>query len=280
MAKKTILGEQVNYNQKYSKDLLFFIKRESDTLHNISRDMINGVDIWNCYELSWLDTNGKPRCGILQIVYSANSQYIVESKSLKLYLNSFNFFKISDKKSLKKIISEDLMAGLNADQFFIEIYKPDHKYEISRKTNRYKSIDNIRCNVESFNPDIKFLKTFDMPSINEKLYSDLLRTNCPVTGQPDWATIFIKYSADKKIDRISLLKYIVSYRNHNDFHETTADKIFIDLLTVLKPLSLEVICNYTRRGGIDINPVRVYGKEILLKKYYSKQRVLKRISRQ
>ncbi len=283
MADNRYLGKNTNYENNYSKEILEFIPRKQIILEagKDLRSVSDGYDIWNCYELSWLDPNGKPKVAILQIIYSSKTMKIVESKSLKIYLNSFNFLKFKSVEILKNMIKKDLSEGLETDIIDVYLYDLKNKFYIINKIlNKFVPLDKIKTPISQYTTDSSLLVTLDCPTVNERLYSNLLRSNCPVTGQPDWGSIFISYTGRKKIDKVSLLKYIVSFRNHNDFHETTADKIFSDLYQILKPYRLEVMCNYTRRGGIDINPVRISGSDAFINRHLKKKKRLGRLARQ
>ncbi|MBC8312725.1 MAG: NADPH-dependent 7-cyano-7-deazaguanine reductase QueF [Candidatus Cloacimonetes bacterium] len=219
----------------------------------------SGIDIWNCYEFSFLEKSGKPFIGILRIEYPADSEFLIESKSLKLYLNSFNMAVFNNFYSSKKVIINDLQNCLKTSKIKIKLVKKN----IFNLQKDFKNIDNVETknNFEyEINPNLLIAK-----SVKKQEYflmSNLLKSNCPITNQPDWGTVYIYYLADKKqVMEESFLRYIVSYRNHNEFHEECCERILFDLVRKIQPKKIAVLCKYNRRGGIDINPIRIYPKE-------------------
>jgi 7-cyano-7-deazaguanine reductase len=257
---KTIpLGEKVEYISEYDNSLLFPVKRSFARENmNIDSDLFQGVDIWNCYEVSWLNKSGKPEVRLLRLIYPSESESIVESKSLKLYLNSFNMTKYKNEKEVVSIIKSDLDNLLNTD---CEITVFDNAIDAFDNININNAflIDNLDVDINAYKPDISLLEVEKAVCAEHELYSNLLKTNCPVTGQPDWGTVQVKYVSDNYLLEESLLKYIVSYRNAQDFHEACCEKIFSDIYKTIRPAKLYVKCFYTRRGGVDINPVRAAG---------------------
>ncbi|PIE42067.1 MAG: NADPH-dependent 7-cyano-7-deazaguanine reductase QueF, partial [Gammaproteobacteria bacterium] len=214
-----------------------------------------GVDYWNAYEVSWLNPKGKPEVGLLELAVPAVSPFIVESKSLKLYLNSFNQHRFRDNDQVADTIKSDIEKILTTS-IELRLYtgvesKPN--FEISPLSG--ECIDHLDIEVPGFAHDQSVLISDLKNKTSETLCSHLLRSNCPVTSQPDWASVLIRYHGPK-INRESLLKYIISYRTHNEFHEQCVERIFVDLLACCKPDKLTVYARYTRRGGIDINPFR------------------------
>jgi 7-cyano-7-deazaguanine reductase len=255
------LGKKTEYEFTYNPNKLFPIARQlkRDEIGVDSNNLpFRGYDLWNHYEVSWLNTKGKPQVAIAQIYYDCNTSHIIESKSLKLYFNSFNNSKFNSSSDLEKIIAQDLAKSINGD-VVVKLYKLSDKFinHISANFDGV-NIDNqdIECTEYSVNPQYLSV-VFDASDaqITEALYSDLLKSNCLVTNQPDWGSVQIIYTG-KKIDRAGLLKYIVSFRNHNEFHEQCIERIFVDILQYCKPQELTVIGRYTRRGGLDINPYR------------------------
>ena len=219
----------------------------------------SGIDIWNCYEFSFLEKSGKPFIGILRIEYPADSEFLIESKSLKLYLNSFNMAVFNNFYSSKKVIINDLQNCLKTSKIKIKLVKKN----IFNLQKDFKNIDNVETknNFEyEINPNLLIAK-----SVKKQEYflmSNLLKSNCPITNQPDCGTVYIYYLADKKqVMEESFLRYIVSYRNHNEFHEECCERILFDLVRKIQPKKIAVLCKYNRRGGIDINPIRIYPKE-------------------
>lgn len=251
------LGKKSEYDSQYNPDKLFVISREAKRVEiNIDPNHLPfyGFDCWNHYEVSWLNPKGKPHVAIAEIYYDCHSPMIVESKSLKLYFNSFNNSAFESIEALRQLIENDLSekieARVEAKLTELHQYKPTlllHGFDA-------ESIDmlDVHCDAYQVNPD--YLMTHPN-EVEETLSSDLLKSNCLVTHQPDWGSILIQYKG-KQIDREGLLKYIVSFRNHNEFHEQCIERIFNDILHRCKPDTLTVYGRYTRRGGLDINPYR------------------------
>jgi len=252
------LGKNNIYKDIYDKSLLFAIERKEkrDELGiNPLKLPFYGYDLFNAYEISWLNTNNKPLAKMAQIVYNANSKYLVESKSLKLYFNSFNNTNFTSKTEVIDIIKNDLQEILSTD---VDVKLFTLNKEESLKVPYGKCIDDLDISTHKHtfvNKDILKLNEKNNPYFTEALYSNILKSNCLVTGQPDWGSIEINYIGNP-INHSSLLEYIISYRNHNEFHEQCIERIFIDILDILRPTSLTILGRYTRRGGIDINPFR------------------------
>ncbi len=253
------LGKNIKISNTYNPHVLFPISRADyrDKI-NIKKIFFDGYDIWNAYELSWLNKFGKPEARIIQIIYSCKSLNIIESKSLKLYLFSFNMTKFSNENKVKDTIFNDLNKILKTPILKIELFKYNKKIKYTNIKNKLL-LDHIHVKTNSYKIDKSLLKKEKHNGKTLERYSNLLRTNCPVTNQPDWATVYIKYKSQYKINDISLLKYIISYRNHSDFHESCCERIFNDIYSTIDPKLLIVKCIYTRRGGIDINPARFFG---------------------
>lgn len=214
-----------------------------------------GIDIWNAYEISWLNLLGKPEIGIITFNVPANSSNMIESKSLKLYLHSFNHIRLANSKIFVKRLIKDFsqVTGSNVKVKFISP-KNFLKFKIQELGGIL--LDTLNININHYSLDSTILATDkNSPIIKETLLSNLLKSNCPITGQPDWGTLQIHYIG-KKINREALLKYIISFRTHNAFHEQCIEKIFLDILDKCQPYKLTVYGRYMRRGGIDINPWR------------------------
>ncbi|MCF7792335.1 MAG: NADPH-dependent 7-cyano-7-deazaguanine reductase QueF [Victivallales bacterium] len=253
------LGEQSEYISEYDNSLLYPISRKmARDKADVDETVFKGFDIWNCYELSWLNRKGKPECRILRFVYPHDSENIIESKSLKLYLNSFTMSSFKSDKDVLNTIRDDLEKSVKAEvdvQFFLKVNDAFRTKEINKKL----LIDDYDVETAEYEPDSTLME-FEKDTPGEyEIFSNLLKTNCPVTKQPDWATLHIKYYSDIHIKECSLLKYIISYRNAEDFHELCCEKIFTDIHYLIQPEKLYVKCYYTRRGGVDINPVRSLG---------------------
>jgi 7-cyano-7-deazaguanine reductase len=232
-----------------------------------------GYDTWNCYEFSTLMPNGLPRTGLLRVVYPADSLNIVESKSLKLYLNSYNMVKQDhdDEFVMTDVcdkIRKDLSHAIDNDDIYVVYHESDNTYS-KPITGDFVSLENmfIAKDVEfnAFNESPDLLKTTSNGYTVQQWRSSLLRSNCRVTNQPDWGDVYIHIKANKSVMPISLLQYIVSMRKENHFHEEICECIYKRLYDILNPDELLVACLYTRRGGIDINPVRASSDEVLCK---------------
>lgn len=250
------LGKKITYISQYEPSLLFPIPRKG------KRDEIGvgenlpfyGFDTWNAYEISWLNKKGKPNNAIVTFDISCHSTNIIESKSFKLYLNSFNNTKLNSITELKEILLKDITQAVNGD-VLIKIFELDDLLNTKIETFQGKCIDSLDVTCDSSSIDTNLLKCDVNEIVEDQLYSNLLKSNCLVTGQPDWGSIQISYSGPK-IEAEGLLQYLVSFRNHNEFHEQCVERIFIDIQSKCKPSKLTVNARYTRRGGLDINPVR------------------------
>lgn len=251
------LGRQTDYVATYSPQLLFPIAREtSRQLLGVTGDLpFHGVDIWTGYELSWLDAQGKPVVAMAEFLIPCNSEFIIESKSFKLYLSSLNQTSFSDEDEVRAVLVTDLSRIANAPVII-------HLYRMSAASILHgihslpgECLDDLPVTIDTYQPQPDYLVVHEGDIVEETLHSHLLKTNCPVTGQPDWASIQITYRG-QRIEREGLLKYIVSFREHQDFHEHCVERIFTDIYKRCKPKTLTVYARYTRRGGLDINPLR------------------------
>lgn len=259
----SILGKKTSYVDNYDPTLLFRIPR-IDNRKILGLDVVNkpfyGADIWNAYEISWLNEKGKPCAAIATFWVDDKSTYIIESKSFKLYLNSFNNSVISSMEKLEEIILQDLRNATNGDVtgkiFFLN---QSLKINEAEGTN----IDHLDIECSNYNQPDNNLIEYENIIIEEQVNSNLLKSNCLVTGQPDWGTIVIKYKG-KKLKHDSLLKYLISFRNCNEFAEQCAERIFIDIKNAINPSHLSIYIRYTRRGGIDICPYRSTDKNYKL----------------
>jgi 7-cyano-7-deazaguanine reductase len=249
------LGKSFNYRQDYAPELLFPIPRKGKREEiGIAQNLpFFGADIWNAYELSWLNSKGKPIVGLAQIIVPCHSPNIIESKSLKLYFNSFNQTTFTDKNKVITTIKNDLSHAANAD-VMIDLWETHEFPDLLIRNLNSRCLDQLDISCNTYLTDFNFLKTQNS-FVEETVYSDLLRSNCLVTGQPDWGTVEINYRG-KKINHEGLLQYIVSFRNHTEFHEQCVERIFMDIMRQCSPEKLSVYARYTRRGGIDINPYR------------------------
>ena len=251
------LGKSVAYQTEYDPSLLFPIPRAGKRAE-IGIDgepPFMGMDIWNAYELSWLNARGKPQVALANFLIPADSPNIVESKSFKLYLNSFNQTRLADEAELTRRLIHDLSVT-TGKPVSVEIIPPE-RFAAQRiaDLDGY-CIDNLDIDVDTYSPAPQLLRCEDDPvPVEETLVSNLLKSNCLVTGQPDWASVQIRYFGPA-INRESLLRYLISFRNHNEFHEQCVERIFMDIQRMCRPLKLTVYARYTRRGGLDINPWR------------------------
>ncbi|GAA4856565.1 NADPH-dependent 7-cyano-7-deazaguanine reductase QueF [Luteimonas vadosa] len=247
------LGREVAYPRRYDASLLFPIPRAQgrDALGIAGTGLpFTGHDRWHAYELGWLDARGKPVVATATLVVPAASPNLVESKSLKLYLNSLNGERFPDFAAVRARLAEDLSVAAGAAvgvEFGLPPVEPGPQAE---------SIDACETDITDYAPpDPGHLLADPATPVAEKLCSDLLKSNCPVTGQPDWASLRIAYRGPR-IDRPGLLRYLASFREHAEFHEQCVERIFVDVLARCRPASLSVEARYTRRGGLDINPWR------------------------
>lgn len=250
------LGQKTVYSSNYDAGLLFPIpRRESRNSLGLSAALpFFGYDIWTGYELSWLNSKGKPEVAVAEFKIPCNSPYIIESKSFKLYLNSFNQMQFASLDDVKLILVNDLSAVAGAGIELSLHYLRDSNLLIDC-TFAAICIDELDVAIERYHPESELLIANTAEQATEVLCSHLLKSNCPVTGQPDWASIFVEYSG-AKIDREALLRYVISFREHQDFHEHCVERMFVDLMRACQPTTLSVYARYTRRGGLDINPFR------------------------
>ena len=281
-----ILGEQTtDYPTEYSPETLYPIAR------NLGRDVIGwqddklavGVDWWHAFELSWLNAQGISQVAIARFGIPASSPFIVESKSLKLYLNSINFTEFASWNEVQALIAKDLSSCVQAE-VTVEIFSlnddlDDKATGLLIAQPEGVCIDEALANSSekvalTEHPDASLLESKaddnNLASNNTAevaqpytFYSNLLRSNCPVTNQPDWGTLAVSITSDKAFDEASMLRYILSFRQHNGFHEQCVEQIFADLSKHYEPSELMVRAWYTRRGGIDINPCRVSNIKLL-----------------
>ena len=255
------LGKPTQYRADYAPDLLYPIPRQlkRDEL-GIAADSLPfvGEDIWNAYEISWLNPKGKPVAALATFRVPATSPNLVESKSFKLYLNSFNQTVFADTAVVESALRHDLSAAAGAPVGAkVEILnsRPQSLLAYPQGT----LLDDLDITCDTYHPAPGQLVTVNGAKIEEILYSHLLKSNCLVTGQPDWAMVVIRYRG-QPIDHAGLLRYIVSFRNHNEFHEQCVERIFCDISRQCVPEALSVYARYTRRGGLDINPFRSSGE--------------------
>ena len=253
------LGKPSAYKTEYDPTLLFPIprqpKRTEIGLAEGKPLPFFGVDIWNAYEVSWLNLKGKPQVALATFIIPADTPNIVESKSFKLYLNSFNQSKLASAEALQQLLQHDISDATGGTVQVRLVTESD------LGTQKMGELDGLlldRLDIETdiYEPDPSLLKAAQEESpVEESLVSHLLKSNCLVTGQPDWGSVQIRY-VGAPIDQEGLLKYLISFRNHNEFHEQCVERIFNDVMRMCKPVKLAVYARYTRRGGLDINPFR------------------------
>lgn len=254
---KQVLGEKVSYSRHYDPDVLVAIPRK-ERRKEFKYPMF-GADNWNCYEVSYLRPNGLPVYRMLNIEVDCNNENIFESKSLKLYLNSFNGERIESDDKFLEIVKRDLENLTKGKVSLQWIDCPSFYTEVPCVEDDFLDLE-----ITTYEYDKSLLKTVDCEdTIRDFLATDLLRTNCEITNQPDWAHLEVSYKAKKKLNEGAFLRYIVSYRTHQEFHEPSCERIYQDIYEILQPEELTVGCYYTRRGGIDINPFRASSQELL-----------------
>ena len=251
------LGKDTVYADRYDPSLLFPIPRADKRREiGVAETLpFHGVDIWNAYELSWLDLRGKPQVALAEFRVPAYSPHIIESKSLKLYLNGFAQERIQSADTLTDTLLHDLSAAAGA---VVSV----HLGQAQAATLPTVDLDGYLLDAQDIDIDhygpplAEFLQTDGSAQpVDETVVSHLLRSNCPVTGQPDWGSVQIAYRG-APIEHAGLLRYLVSFRTHNEFHEQCVERIFVDLMRRCSPQQLSVYARYTRRGGLDINPFR------------------------
>jgi len=252
------LGQVTEYKSQYDASLLQGVPRSlnRDELQLVATELpFLGCDLWNIYELSWLNSKGKPvvATGVVKVPFDSDN--LIESKSFKLYLNSFNQTKFDSVEAVQQCLINDLSAcatkpvsvELNADMG-----------SFSEKLGNFSGecIDNLDIEIDNYQLTPALLTDLcSTETVSETLHSHLLKSNCLINSQPDWASVEICYTG-KQIDREKLLRYLISFRQHNEFHEQCVERIYCDLMKFGKIDSLSVYARYTRRGGLDINPYR------------------------
>ena len=256
------LGRPVAYTDQYDPALLFAMQR-APKRQQIGVDAtlpFLGADLWTAYELGWLNPRGKPQVALARFAVPCESPQMVESKSLKLYLNSFSNSRFQDADEVQALLRADLGAAVWGEpgrgSIGVKLIAPAMFGAESLREPPGLSLDRLDIECSRYTPAPELLRAaHDEQPVTEVLSSNLLKSNCLVTGQPDWGSVQISYSG-AQIDQGSLLQYLVSFRNHNEFHEQCVERIFMDLWTRCRPLKLSVFARYTRRGGLDINPFR------------------------
>ena len=250
------LGKTTRYATEYDPSLLQLVPR------SIARDVIGvgtelpftGVDIWYGYELSWLRPSGIPQVALMRCTVPCDTDSIVESKSFKLYLNSFNQSQFESMQVVSEVIKRDI-GDLLKSTVDVQLFTVGELATFTPSESPGDCIDDLDVSTDDYEIKVDLLQPDGDLKVKETLHSHLLKSNCLVTNQPDWASVVIDYEG-QKLDRSSLLKYLVSFRNHNEFHEQCVERIFIDLWNKFELSKLSVQAFYTRRGGLDINPFR------------------------
>ncbi len=255
-AEESLLGQAVAYRDTYAPELLFPIARQlkRDEL-GIRADALPfvGEDLWNAYEISWLDPRGKPVVALGEFRVPADSPRLIESKSLKLYLNSFNQQRMGSADEVRARIADDLSAAAGA-AVGVVLVPLGARPQRSSGYPQGECVDDLEIAIDTYQPAPEALRA-QGAEVEETLYSHLLKSNCLVTGQPDWGMLVVRYRGPA-IDREGLLRYVVSFRAHNEFHEQCVERVFSDIMAHCRPRELAVWARYTRRGGLDINPFR------------------------
>ncbi|MDH3997996.1 MAG: NADPH-dependent 7-cyano-7-deazaguanine reductase QueF, partial [Desulfuromonadales bacterium] len=215
----------------------------------------HGLDIWNAYEMSWLNPKGKPVVSIGEFRIPCESSNLIESKSFKLYLNSLNQTKFDNFEDVRALLSQDLSGAAGAPVDVRLAAATEFCHEIS--TLPGQCLDDLDITVEGYalEPDLLAGAAHADDLVSETVHSHLLKSNCLVTDQPDWGSVLIRYQGGR-IDHEALLRYIISFRQHNEFHEQCVERIYSDIMRHCRPQKLTVYARYTRRGGLDINPYR------------------------
>lgn len=257
-AEHSPLGKSSEYVSTYTPSLLFPIPRAAKWAElGLSAETLpyTGVDVWNCFELSWLLPSGKPVVAIGEFTIPADSPNIIESKSFKLYLNSLNQTAFASTGELRAVLVEDLSKAAGKP-VCVRVRRLEDVAAEGVVRLPGQCIDELDITVSSYDhPQPELLRCDPSRLVDETLHSHLLRSNCPVTSQPDWGSVCIAYSG-AALDHASVLAYLVSFRQHSDFHEQCVERIFTDLQRLMRPEKLTVFARYVRRGGLDINPYR------------------------
>ncbi len=255
--KGSALGKTTEYTANYAPGLLHPVPRSlnRDQLELPESFPFHGVDIWHGYELSWLNSRGKPVVALARFAVPATSPNIIESKSFKLYLNSLNQTRFDSQDIVKETLENDLSKTAGSP-VTVELIKPDDIQTLSYATLPGDNIDDLDISIEhyEFLPDT-LKQAAEGEIVEETLNSHLLKSNCLITSQPDWGSVIIDYKGPA-INREKLLRYLISFRQHNEFHEQCVERIYSDIVKYCQPEKLTVQALYTRRGGLDINPFR------------------------
>ena len=252
------LGKSTEYVSEYAPTLLYPIPRAPKwaELGLDGQDLpFRGVDVWTCYELSWLLPSGKPVVAIAEFAIPADSPNIIESKSFKLYLNSLNQSVFASMAELEAVLVKDLSAAAGGT-VGVSLVSLDDWTARGVQRPAGQCVDDLDISLDRYaHPQVELLSVSEARD-SQRFYSHLLKSNCPVTGQPDWGTVVVEYDEGLALEPASLLRYLVAFRQHADFHEQCVERIYLNLWRLLKPAKLTVFARYVRRGGLDINPYR------------------------
>ena len=256
MTTTTPLGKETAYPDRYARKVLCPVPRDENRRKlNIDEALpFHGKDVWNAYELTWLERTGKPAVAVAAIEVDADSKHIVESKSLKLYLNSLAMERFGSVDEVAALVARDL-SEVTQSNVTVSLMSPSAVGAEGIRGLPGTCVDGLDVSCTSREVDSSLLGCARGKTDREELYSHLLRSRCPVTGQPDFGSVLVRYRG-MPIDRAGLLRYLVSYRNHCDFHESCIERIFVDLKRRCAPEELTVYGRFNRRGGLDINPFR------------------------
>ncbi|MEJ2202306.1 MAG: NADPH-dependent 7-cyano-7-deazaguanine reductase QueF [Desulfuromonadaceae bacterium] len=253
-----LLGKPTQYKAEYDPTLLCPVPRrlKRDELGLTGTLPFSGSDIWNAYELSWLNRKGKPVVAMAEFIFPCTTPNLIESKSFKLYLNSFNQSRFADNAQVNEILTRDLSASAGGP-VEVRLFPGPQFGESAIGSLPGSCLDQLDIAIDSYQLDPELLADSTDPDqiVSEELHSHLLKSNCLVTRQPDWASVLIRYRGPR-IAPEALLRYLISFRQHNEFHEQCVERIFVDLQRYCQPEQLTVYARYTRRGGLDINPWR------------------------
>lgn len=265
------LGKHTDYPQVYNPDLLFPIARSTTReAMGMADDALpfGGYDHWRAYELSWLATSGLPVVAMADILVPCESPFLIESKSMKLYFNSLNQHRFADLETARSQIREDLtrVAGVAVDVrlYDVKLNQNGQRALHTADIGDIVLLDDQEIAVTQYQPDAKLLQSGEGRVVTETLVSHLFRSNCPITAQPDWGSLALHYRGNP-IDHAGLLAYLVSYRQHEGFHEQCVEQIFKDIMQRCAPDKLMVSINFLRRGGLEINPLRSSDRNVVAK---------------
>ncbi|SDI72635.1 NADPH-dependent 7-cyano-7-deazaguanine reductase QueF [Billgrantia gudaonensis] len=249
------LGRETDYPERYDAGLLYPMPRAANRVPlgiQEGRLPFVGEDEWHAFEVSWLNDRGKPLVAVARFRLPAESPNLIESKSWKLYLNGFNQSRFASREHVLEALEHDLSMAAGAP-VSVELFGVDDDALMPRRLPG-ECLDDLDIEVPSYTPSAEVIGVGD-EVVEETLHSHLLKSNCPVTGQPDWGSVLIRYRGPK-LDREGLLRYLIGYRQHQDFHEHCVEHVFMDLMARARPERLLVLARYVRRGGLDISPWR------------------------